>query len=263
MDLKLKGQLAIVTGSTAGIGKAIAKSLLAEGARVVINGRDKDKVKAVSDELRPFGETIPGPGDLSTLEGANELIKTADSAGEVQILVNNLGQYESKPFDETPDEDWMYFFNVNVMSAVRTARHYLPKMLKANYGRIINVSSECGFKPLPLLIHYSVTKTAMLGLTRSLAELTKGTCVTVNSILPGLTYTESTAEYQCGIAASQNKTMEQHVKDYFKEYDPTSLLQRFATVEEVANTVTYYCSSLSAATNGASIRVEGGVIRSI
>ena len=263
MDLKLKGKIAVVTGSTNGIGKGIAKSLLQEGAVVVVNGRSAEKTNAVAAELSRFGETVSAPADLTTAEGAQNLIDKADSIGKVELLVNNIGQYESKPFAETPDEDWMYYYNVNVLSAVRTCRHYLPKMLEDNYGRIINIASECGIKPLPLLIHYSVTKTAVLGLTRALAELTKGTNVTVNSIMPGLTFTEGTADYQGKIAASQNKTMEQHVKDYFREYDPTSLLQRFASVEEVAHTVTYYCSELSAATNGASIRVEGGVIRSI
>lgn len=263
MDLKLKGKLALISGSSAGIGKGIAKALLAEGAIVFINGRNKESVETVIEEFSGYGTCFPAVGDISTAEGAIAVIHAVDSIGELDVLVNCMGTYKGTPFEEISDEEWQWMLNVNLMSAVRISRHFLPKMLKRNQGRIVMIASECGIKPLTDMVHYSVSKTAMIGLGRSLAELTKGTKVAVNTVLPGLTWTENTAAYQTERAEREGKTLEQAVKDYFVTYEPTSLLQRITTVEEIASTVTYFCSEVSAATNGAAIRAEGGLIRSI
>lgn len=263
MDLKLTGKLALVTGSTAGIGKGIAKALLSEGATVVINGRSEESVRKVIEELSPIGPCFAAAGDISTEEGADRVIRCVNEIGELEVLVNCMGTYKGTPFAEITDEEWQWMMNMNLMSAVRISRHFVPKMLKRNKGRVVMVASECGVKPLVDMVHYSVSKTAMIGLGRSLAELTKGTKVAVNTVLPGLTWTENTAAYQTDRAQKEGKTLEQAIKDYFVTYEPTSLLQRITTVEEIASTVTYLCSEISAATNGAAIRAEGGLIRSI
>lgn len=263
MDLKLKDKIALVTGSSAGIGKGIAKSLLQEGARVVINGRTEDSLNQTLAELSAFGECHAALGDIGTAAGAQAVIEKVDSLGELDVLVNNMGTYKGTLFPDISDEEWQWMLNVNLLSAVRMSRHYLPKMLSRNSGRIVMIASECGIKPLTDMIHYSVSKTAMIGLGRSLAELTKGTKVGVNTILPGLTWTENTAKYQTDRAKREGKELDQAIKEYFVTYEPTSLLQRITTVEEISSTVTYYCSEVSAATNGATIRAEGGLIRSI
>lgn len=263
MDLKLKGKLALVTGSSSGIGKGIAKSLLCEGAIVFINGRRSDVLNEVVEELSLYGSCYAALGDISTPEGAKMVIDTVNAKGELDVLVNNMGTYKGTAFADITDAEWQYMLNVNLLSAVRMCRHFLPKMLLRNQGRIVMIASECGIKPLIDMVHYSVSKTAMIGLGRSLAELTKGTKVGVNTVLPGLTWTENTAKYQTDRAKREGKTLEEAVKEYFVTYEPTSLLQRITTVEEIAATVTYLCSELSAATNGAAIRAEGGLIRSI
>lgn len=263
MDLKLKGKLALVTGSSAGIGKGVAKALLAEGAIVVINGRNEASLQKAYDELSQYGKCYMALGDLSTKAGADAVIDTVDAIGELDVLVNNMGSYKGTPFAEISDEEWDWMMNVNLYSQIRMCRHYLPKMLKRNSGRMVLVASECGIKPLVDMVHYSVSKTAVIGLARALAEMTKGTNVAVNSLMPGLTWTESTAEYQTDRAKREGKELDQAIKEYFVTYEPTQLLQRITTVEEVASTIVYYCSEVSAATNGATIRAEGGLIRSI
>lgn len=263
MDLKLNGKLALVTGSSAGIGKGIAKSLLQEGAIVIINGRNEATLKKTAEELSQFGTCHMAVGDLSTAEGAKVVTDAVDAIGELDILVNNLGAYKGTPFAEITDEEWDWMLNVNLYSQVRMCRHFLPKMLARNSGRMVLIASECGMKPLTDMVHYSVAKTAVIGLARALAEMTKGTKVAVNSLLPGLTWTENTAAYQTDRAKREGKDLDQAIKEYFISYEPTQLLQRITTVEEIASTVTYYCSEVSAATNGATIRAEGGLIRCI
>lgn len=263
MDLKLTGKLALVTGSSAGIGKGIAKCLLQEGAHVIINGRNAASLQKTADELSQFGVCHMAVGDLSTAEGAQTVAAAVDAIGELDILVGNMGTYKGTPFAEISDVEWDWMMQTNLYSQVRMCRHFLPKMLARNTGRILLIASECGIKPLTDMVHYSVSKTAVIGLARALAEMTKGTKVAVNSLLPGLTWTENTAAYQTDRAKREGKDLDQAIREYFITYEPTQLLQRITTVEEIASTVTYYCSEVSAATNGATIRAEGGLIRSI
>ncbi len=263
MDLKLTGKLALVTGSSAGIGKGIAKCLLQEGSHVIINGRNAVSLQKTADELSQFGVCHMAVGDLSTAEGAQTIAAAVDAIGELDILVGNMGTYKGTPFAEISDEEWDWMMQTNLYSQVRMCRHFLPKMLARNTGRILLIASECGIKPLTDMVHYSVSKTAVIGLARALAEMTKGTKVAVNSLLPGLTWTENTAAYQTDRAKREGKDLDQAIREYFITYEPTQLLQRITTVEEIASTVTYYCSEVSAATNGATIRAEGGLIRSI
>ncbi|AZB44386.1 SDR family oxidoreductase [Bacillus sp. FJAT-42376] len=263
MDLNLKGKLAVVTGSTGGIGKETAKSFLQEGAKVIINGRTEEKVQKVADELSAFGTVYGVAADLSKLEGSNDFISKVNEIGPVDILVNNLAFFEVKSFEEVTDEEWEDYFQTNIMSAVRLSRKFLPDMLKRNSGRLLNLASEAGVKPLPQMIPYSVTKTALISLSRGLAELTKGTNVTVNSVLPGPTWTEGVENFMKGAAESEGKDLEPFTKDYFKENEPTSLIQRFATVEEVASTILFLASDKASAINGSAQRVEGGIIRSL
>lgn len=263
MDLKLEGKLALVTGSSAGIGKGVARQLLLEGARVVINGRNAEALQKTADELSALGPCYMAVGDLTSEEGAKAVIDVVDGLGELDVLVGNLGAYKGTPFAEISDEEWSWMLNVNLLSQVRMCRHFLPKMLARNSGRVVLVASECGIKPLTDMVHYSVSKTAVIGLARALAEMTKGTRVAVNSLLPGLTWTENTAIYQTDRARRAGKELDEAIREYFVTYEPTQLLQRITTVEEVASTIVYYCSEVSAATNGATIRAEGGLIRSI
>jgi NAD(P)-dependent dehydrogenase (short-subunit alcohol dehydrogenase family) len=263
MDLGIKNKTAFISGSTAGIGLAIAKSLLAEGATVIINGRSEQGIADAVAQLKadlPEANVSGIAADFSKEEDVKRLVAALP---DIDILVNNAGIFEPKPFEEIPDEDWFRFFEVNVMSGIRLARAIFPKMLKRNWGRIIFISSESGVFIPDEMIHYGMTKTAQLAVSRGLAELSKGTGVTVNAILPGPTRSKGVGTFIEDLAKAGNNTTGQVEEDFFKNMRPTSLLQRFATVEEVANTVTYYCSTLASATNGASIRVEGGLIRSI
>lgn len=263
MDLKLNGKLALVTGSTAGIGKGVVKCLLQEGATVFVNGRSVESTARAAKELSEFGTCLPAPGDISTKEGAQAVLDAVDAVGELDILVGNLGTYKGTAYADITDEEWEWMLNMNLLTQVRMTRHFLPKMLKRNAGRIILTASECGVKPLTDMVHYSVSKTAVIGLGRALAEMTKGTKVAVNTVLPGLTWTENTAIYQTDRARREGKDLDTAIREYFVSYEPTQLLQRITTVEEVASTITYYCSEVAAATNGATIRAEGGIIRSI
>jgi NAD(P)-dependent dehydrogenase (short-subunit alcohol dehydrogenase family) len=259
MDLQLKDKLAIVTGSTKGIGFAIATELAREGACVMVNGRTG---KSVADALTKIRDTVAAAkvegfaGDLSMAEAAAALVTKFPAP---DILVNNLGIFEPKPFEQIPDSDWQKFFDVNVLSGVRLSRAYLPGMKQRNWGRIIFISSESGVQIPTEMIHYGMTKTAQLAVSRGLAELCAGTGVTVNSVLPGPTRSEGVDEFVNQI--SGGRPFAEFEKEFFKSVRPTSLIKRFATSQEVASLVTYLCSPLASATTGAALRVDGGVVR--
>jgi NAD(P)-dependent dehydrogenase (short-subunit alcohol dehydrogenase family) len=258
MDLQLQGKTALVTGSTAGIGFAIAQSLANEGVRVIINGRTQERVDAAIAKL-PAG-AVGLAADLGAAAGVAVAIERFPA---VDILINNMGIFEPKAFENITDADWFRFFEVNVMSGVRLSRHYLPRMKEAGWGRIIFISSESGIQTPAEMIHYGMTKTAQLAVSRGLAETTAGTGVTVNAVLPGPTASEGVEGFVSNLAKHQGATREAVEQDFFRTARPTSLLQRFATSEEVAAMVTFVASPRSAATNGAALRVDGGVVRSI
>jgi NAD(P)-dependent dehydrogenase (short-subunit alcohol dehydrogenase family) len=263
MHIDLQSKTAVVTGSTAGIGFAIAAGLAAAGADVIINGRKEAVVEEAVGRLRQQGGQgrISGiAADLGTAAGVDRFVKQADAA---DILVNNLGIFEPKSFGEISDADWQRFFDTNVMSGIRLSRHYLPKMVARNWGRIVFISSESGLNIPPEMIHYGMTKTAQLAIARGLAETTAGTGVTVNSVLPGPTRSEGVADFFQRMADQAGVSVAEMEKKFIAEHRPTSLLQRLATVEEVANMVVYVCSQQASATNGAALRVDGGVVRSI
>lgn len=261
MDLQLNGKKALVTGSTAGIGFAIADRLLREGAAVVINGRTKERIEqsvSLLQQKHPQSDVSGVAADFSRSEDVASLI---NQISQVDILINNVGIFEPKPFTEIQDEDWLRFYEVNVLSGVRLSRHYLPQMLARNWGRIIFISSESALNIPEEMIHYGMTKTAQLAVSRGLAELTRGTAVTVNAVLPGPTKSEGVADFVANLAKAQTISAGQAEKEFFKTARPTSILQRFATVDEVANMVVYIASPLSSATNGAALRVDGGVVK--
>ena len=258
MDMQLKGKKAIVTGGSAGIGLAIGRLLAEEGVEVTVPGRNVKKVNAALASLP--GAVRAVEADLGTVDGARKLIAEVP---ETDILVNNLGIYESKAFTDITDEDWLHYFEVNLLGGIRLARHYFPGMLKRNSGRVIFVSSEAAAEVHPDMIHYGVTKTGQLVVSRGLAEMTKGTRVTVNSVLPGPTRSEAIVGFLQSRASTPNATPEQAEKEHFERDRPTSLIQRMAEDREVASMVAYLASPLAAATNGAAIRVEGGILRGI
>ncbi|WP_309638666.1 SDR family NAD(P)-dependent oxidoreductase [Methylibium sp.] len=261
MDLQLKGKRALVTGATAGIGHAIARTLAAEGAEVLINGRALDRVDAAISAISrdvPGAQLRPAVADLSGAEGAAALIKAHP---EVDILVNNVGIFEPVAFERIDDADWLRFFEINVMSGVRLSRHYLPRMKAANWGRVVFISSESGLCPPAEMLHYGMTKSAQLSLSRGLAETTVGSAVTVNAVLPGPTRTEGVGTFMARLASEQGLTMAEAEARFFAQARPSSLLQRFIEPLEVAALVAYVCSPLAAATNGAALRVDGGVVR--
>jgi len=263
MDLKLNDKLALVTGSTAGIGLAIAKSLAAEGARVIVNGRNEARVAGAMEKIRqahPQASLVGLAADLATPEGAQETIQRFPA---VDILVNNLGIYEHRLFEDISDAHWQAIIEVNFMSGVRLSRHYLPRMKSADRGRIIFLSSESGVNIPVEMIHYGVTKAMYLALSRGLAETTAGTGVTVNAVLPGPTRSEGVKQFIKELGEDKGLTPEEMEKEFFRSVRPTSLLQRFASTAEVANLVTYLASPLASATNGAAVRVDGGVVRSM
>jgi NAD(P)-dependent dehydrogenase (short-subunit alcohol dehydrogenase family) len=263
MDTQLKGKKALVSGSTAGIGFAVAKQLLQEGAIVFINGRTQKRVDQTVASLQSLvpGAQVEGvAADFSVVSDINRLLARIP---DVDILVNNVGIFEPKEFSDIPDQDWLNMFEVNVLSGVRLARHYLPRMLSAGWGRVVFMSSESAINIPKEMIHYGMTKTAMLALSSGLAVLTKGTAVTVNAVLPGPTASEGVDTFMSNLAKAEHLSMSEMEERFFEVARPTSLIQRFATPDEVANLVTYVCSPLSSATNGASLRVDGGVVRSI
>jgi len=261
VDLNLTNKFALVTGSTAGIGYAIAIALARESARVIINGRSQASVDAAVAKLKSAtGRAAFGfAGDLGQTSVAEEL---ARQYPEVEILVNNLGIFEPKPFEQISDADWLRFFNVNVLSGVRLARLYLPAMRRRNWGRIIFISSESGIQIPSEMIHYGVTKTAQLAVSRGLAEAVAGTGITVNSILPGPTKSRGVGDFVDALAKSSGKSSTEFEKEFFAKIRPTSLIKRFASPEEVASLVAYIASPLASATTGAALRVDGGVIKS-
>jgi len=259
MDLQLQGKRAFVSGSTAGIGYAIAEELVREGTSVIINGRTEKRVQEAMERLAAGPGKVQGvAADLSTAAGAETIIREFP---ELDILVNNVGIFEPKPFEQISDADWLRFFEVNVMSGVRLSRHYLPRMKSRGWGRIVFISSESGLQIPMEMIHYGMTKTAQLAIARGMAETTAGTGVTVNSVLAGPTASEGVGEFVHQLAAAQNKRPAEVEKEFFRSARPTSLLQRFARPAEVAALVTFVCSPLSAATNGAALRADGGVVR--
>jgi NAD(P)-dependent dehydrogenase (short-subunit alcohol dehydrogenase family) len=263
MKIDLSGKTALVTGSTTGIGHAIAKGLAAAGATVTVNGRTQAKVDAA---VAALVKAVPGAkirgvaADVSTVVGCKTVMMVLL---EVDILINNAGIFEPKGFFDTPDEDWTRFFEVNVMSGVRLSRAYLPGMLKRNWGRIVFISSESALNIPKEMIHYGVSKTAQLAVSRGLAEMTRGTAVTVNSVLPGPTMSEGVETFVKGLAKQNGQSVEEAASVFVKQFRPTSLLQRFATVEEIANMVVYVSSKEASATNGAALRVEGGIVQTI
>lgn len=263
MDLQLKGKRALVTGSSGGIGWAIARELAAEGASVVVNGRDARRLALAVERIgaeAKGADVAAVTADLATAEGCRQL---AEAAADVDILVNNLGIFDPKPFEQIPDDDWLRFFEVNVMSGVRLARHHLPRMKARGWGRIVFISSESGICPPAEMVHYGMSKSAQLSVSRGLAETCAGTGVTVNAVLPGPTRTEGVAGFFEKLAQDAGKTLDETERDFFAHARPTSLLKRFIEPAEVAAMVAYVCSPRAAATNGAALRVEGGVVRAL
>ena len=263
MDLGLSGKTAVVSGSTAGIGFAIAAALAAEGAKVVVNGRTQARVNSALEGIRKTVKKAHLSGvaaDLGTSHGVEKFIQQAP---EADVLVNNLGIFEVKRFLEIPDSDWLRFFEVNVLSGVRLARHYLPGMLKKNWGRIIFISSESGQHIPAEMVHYGMTKTAQVAVARGIAESVAGTGVTVNSILAGPTASEGASGFVENMAKQQGITTAEVERQFFASVRPTSLLKRFETTDEVAAVVAFVASTQAVSINGAAVRAEGGVVRSI
>jgi NAD(P)-dependent dehydrogenase (short-subunit alcohol dehydrogenase family) len=263
MDLQLEGKLALVSGSTAGIGYAIAEALANEGAHVIVNGRTASRVEGALQKLRDAGVRGRLEGfaaDLGTSDGVSQITAKYPA---VEILVNNLGIFEPKPFEQISDADWFHFFEVNVLSGVRLSRYYLPRMNERGWGRILFISSESALQIPKEMIHYGMTKTAQLAIARGLAETTAGTNVTVNAVLPGPTESEGVEQFVEQMAAARSVSRAEIEKEFFRSVRPSSLIQRFARTDEVAAMVAFLSSPLSSATNGAAIRVDGGVVRSI
>lgn len=285
MDVQLQGKLMVVTGSTGdGIGRHIAEALFCQGAYVVINGRSQKSVDStIADILKttPESETnhkkakldkdhlIGVPGNVASSEGATEFIEKLQAVEQkLQIpvygLVNNVGMFENADFVDVTDEKWMEYYQTNTLSGVRLSRHFLPQMLQRNQGRIVFISSECGLRPLPHMLAYSVSKTSQLSLARGLAEMTKGTNVTVNTVLPGPTMTGGVLKYMQEFGKANNiDSLEEAVARYFKDNETTSLLQRFLDPKEVANVTVFTLSPLASGVNGAAQHVDGGIVRHI
>lgn len=263
MDLGLKGKLAVVSGSTAGIGFAIARTLGREGARIVINGRTEKRVAAAAENIRTEfrGAEVQGvAADLGTAKGIEDFIAQVPAA---DILVNNLGIFEPKPFLEITDADWLRFYEVNVMSGVRLTRRYLPGMIGKNWGRVIFISSESGQQIPGEMVHYGMSKTAQIAVARGVAESVAGTGITVNSVLVGPTASEGVGDFVQSMAKQQGISKEQVEREFFEKARPSSLLKRFETTEEVAAVVAFVASAQAASISGAAVRAEGGVVRSI
>ena len=261
MDLQLKGRLSLITGSTAGIGYAIAEALAGEGARVIINGRSQESVDKAIAKLtsKTTGELLGFAGDLSQAETAEQI---AQKYPDVEILINNLGIFEPMVFEDIADDDWRRFFEVNVMSGVRLSRLYLPSMKERDWGRIVFISSESAVQIPAEMIHYGMTKTAQLAISRGIAEHVAGTGITVNSVLPGPTKSRGVGDFVEELAKKEGKSFEEFEIEFFQKMRPTSLIKRFAAPEEIASLVAYIVSPLASAITGAALRVDGGVVKS-
>ena len=263
MDLGVNGRLALITGSTQGIGRAIAEALIAEGAKVIVNGRKEASVRDTIAELARRGEAYGVAADMATAEGAREVLEAAERIGPVDILVNNVGYFEVKPFPDISDQDWTDMFELNVMSGVRLARALLPGMLKRDWGRIVFIASDQSAKPNLDMAHYAMSKAAQVSIARSLAELTKGTRVTVNSALVAPTWSEGVEVFLKKIAPGLGKTVDEMRTAYFETTGSSSLLQRWAEPQEIAAQIAFLCSERASAINGAAQRVDGGIVRSL
>jgi len=263
MDLAIDGKLALVSGSTQGIGYATAKLLLDEGARVIINGRSSEMLERAQGELRPHGTVHGIAADLSTAAGVERVLEAAREIGPVDILVNNVGYFEVKPFAEITDADWMAMFELNFMSGVRLSRALLPPMLERNWGRIVFIASEQSAKPNADMLHYAMTKTAQVSLARGLAELTRNTSVTVNSVLAAPTWSEGVEVFLQKLAPGVGKSVAQMRTAYFEDTGRSSIIQRWASADEIAAQVVFLCSERASAINGAAQRVDGGIVRSL
>lgn len=260
MDLQLTGKLAVVTGSTSGIGQAIAQALVNEGATVVINGRDAGRTEDAANAIQGAGKVIPVHGDVGSAEGVAEFLERLINVGDVDILVNNAGIFQPTPFFEIPDEEWSRFFEINVMSGIRLSRALAPGMQERGWGRVLFISSESAFSIPDEMVHYGMTKTAQLAVMRGLAKTLRGTGVNVNAVLPGPTWTEGVAEFVRQLAENEGVSAEEMRKQFIPRFRPDSLIERFIEPTEVASMVTYLASPVSAATTGSAHRVEGGLV---
>lgn len=260
MDLQLRDRTAVVTGSTAGIGRAIAAALVAEGARVIISGRTQDKAERVATELVGPGQCFAIAADLAEPVGVRQLMASADRLGPVDILVNNLGIFEPKSFEAVTDEDWQRFFNLNVLSAIRCTREVLGGMRSRGWGRILFISSESGINIPQEMIHYGMTKAAMLAVSRGLAKHLADSGVTVNALLPGPTWTEGVADFLTALARDRQQSLEDCKEEFFRSARPDSLIQRFLQPAEVARLAVYLCSPLADGITGSAQRVDGGIV---
>jgi NAD(P)-dependent dehydrogenase (short-subunit alcohol dehydrogenase family) len=263
MNLELEGKRALITGSTAGIGYAIAERLALEGVSIILNGRTQQRVDQALAKLNEAGVRGPAKGLAADLGSADGVRKAVEHFPDVEILVNNLGIFEPKAFEDISDVDWLRFFEVNVMSGVRLSRHCFPRMKQRNWGRIIFISSESAVQIPAEMIHYGMTKTAQLAIARGLAEAAAGTNVTVNSVLVGPTASEGALGFVDQLAAQQKTDRASVEKQFFQSMRPTSLLKRFIEPKEIGAFVAFLCSPLASATNGAALRADGGVVRSI
>jgi NAD(P)-dependent dehydrogenase (short-subunit alcohol dehydrogenase family) len=262
MNLNLGGKTALVTGSTAGIGFAIAQALAQEGAHVIVNGRTQARVDAALAAIRksvPDAKLDGFAADLGKPAGSDSVVQKFSN---VDVLVNNLGIFEPKPFEQIPDSDWARLFEVNVMSGVRLSRAYLPGMKRNNWGRIVFISSESGVQIPAEMVHYGMTKAAQIAVARGIAETCAGTAVTVNSVLAGPTASEGVTEFVSALAKQEGISQAEFEKEFFRTVRPTSLLKRFAKPEEVAAAVAFVCSPAAAAINGTALRADGGVVKS-
>lgn len=263
MDLGLEGKRVLVTGSTRGIGRAIAERFLREGARVVVHGSRPETVEPAVEELSALGPVTGRPADLASAEEVEAMCRELADGEPLDVLVNNAAVFEETPFEEITDEEWRAHLDVNLMAPVRLSRFFLPRMLDRDEGRILMVASEAGVKPVPYMLQYSTTKTALLGLSRGLAELTKGTGVSVMSLMPGPTRTANVEALLEDVAEEQGRAFEEVVDAYFEEEEPASLLQRFERPEEVARVAVFLCSDVAPLLNGGAHRAEGGIIRAV
>jgi len=260
MDLQLTGKTAVVTGSTSGIGQAIAQTLVNEGATVVVNGRDAGRTKEAANAIQGSGKAVPVHGDVGSAEGVAEFLERLKAVGDVDILVNNAGIFQPMPFFEILDAEWSRFFEINVMSGIRLSRALAPGMQERGWGRIIFISSESGISIPDEMVHYGMTKTAQLSVMRGLAKTLRGTGVNVNAVLPGPTWTEGVAEFVAQLAEDEGLSAEEMRKQFIPRFRPDSMIERFIEPMEIAAMVAYAVSSVSSATTGAALRVEGGLV---